>query len=456
MKRKREIHDSDATLVVRDTVDGGLELIVGDSMTKISKKTVDILKDINENAYKRRSSWKINLGYVTWNQVTIHRMLCDDDKRYPDVEARERWAEHFRTKPNDRLVVGHIDDNRLNFNVENLQKIPETLNLLSQTAKPKKTSSGKFYGSLTYQYELFSTKSVSTEDEAKHAMDILKLQVVPAYFRDYLLKHAMHRPEKYTDRYASVETILSHAENYKKPDRKKRAKRESRNIYLVYRSWGDAMRELPEYHAATIRALFATTGITPFDDKIDSIVHYIGAKGNEIVFVVDFDFYVHHLKDSKPRIKTISYGGYIQIESEYLHLLVMGRKVGQSQKDGLRGGHGAGKVLDNRSRVLNLLTPSENSSDKGDVQTQSAPGLVGVSWSKRNGKWQAHISSLIGRGDQIGLGYFEDKLEAAARYAFARANKEALKKACVSMTDSKARNKYVRRCCEAKTILPNL
>jgi hypothetical protein len=449
-------------LSVVDTADGGLDLVlINDAgiiiqTTHIQKTTVEILKRENINAFEHRKTWKLNpRGYVAWNFQLIHKIMGDT---LSDDEARKRWAVRFSENPHERLEVGHLDDNPLNFNIENLAKIPQSVNLLSKKTTPQKTTGNKFCGVLGYNNKRVRTKTVDTEEEALVLIDATKLEIVPADMRPYLLKHAMWRPKEYEERYTSVEKMLAFAGMYVKRKQKKQAKRESKNIYTVYREIDAALKALPAAHAATIKELFAIQGIVPFDAEVDAIVYYFGARGKEIVFVVEHDFYANNMEVSKPMMCTTGPLGHLQMDFDgkltYLHLTIMGREVGQSQKDGLCGGHGAGKVLDNRLRVLKPLTRAENNSDAGNVLLQSAPGVVGVYWEKKIGKWKAQIGSFLKRGDYIFLGLDDDKAVAASWYTFASTNKAAFVTSCATLSDAKTRNNYVRACCVAQAMLP--
>ena len=447
------------SLKVVDTDDGGLDIVlINDDgiveKTHIFPNTVEILKRENLKTYEQRKKWKLTTGgYVAWSFHAIHRILGDT---LSDDEARERWGVRFAENPHDTLVVGHLDNNPLNFNIENLEKIPQSVNNLSRKSKPNKHGN-KFHGRVGNNNKYVTTRTVDTETEAFFAIDVTKLKNVPPDVRDYLLKHAMWRPKEYEDRYASVEKMLEFADIYKPRERKKPTKTESKNTYVAYRVLADALEALPAAHAATIKRLFAMPGVLPFDASIDAIVYYIGARGLQLVFVINYDFYAKHMMVSKPRMKT-NQTGHIQFDFDgklsHLHLIVMGRMVGQAQIDGLRGGHGAGKVLDNRARVLKPLTPGENNSDAGNVLLQSAPGVVGVWWDKEQGKWNAQIKSFLKRGDTIALGRDEDQAVAASWYAFASANKKEFKTRCATLPDAKTRNNYVRACCAAQELLP--
>lgn len=449
-----------SALSVVDTDDGGLDIVlINDDgiveKTHIFPNTVDILKRENLSAYEHRNKWKLTIGgYVRWNFQRIHNIMGDT---LSDEEARERWGVRFAENPHDSVVVGHLDDNPLNFNFKNLEKIPQSVNLLSRKTKPRKTHGNKFLGILGYNHKRVCTKAVDTETEAFFAIDVTKLKIVPPDVREYLFKHAMWRPKEYEDRYASVEKMLEFADMYEPRKQKKSSKRESKNTYIVYREIAAALEALPEAHAATIKELFAMPGVVPFDAAIDAIVYYVGAKGKQIIFVVNYDFYEKNMAVLKPMMST-NQSGHLQFvfdgKQTFLHLKVMGREVGQSQIDGLCGGHGAGKVLDNRERVLKPLTRAENSSDAGNALLQSAPGVVGVYWNKERGKWQAEIQSCLKRGDKIHLGYDDNMAVAASRYTFASANKAAFKTRCATLPDATTRKSYVRECCVAQALLP--
>ena len=452
----------DSHLSVVDTANGGLDLILinekGDIIktTHINADTVYLLKQKNLSAYEHRKTWKLSSnGYVAWNFLHIHSLMGET---LSDDDARKLWYERFAANPYDPIVVAHLDDNRLNFNITNLAKIPQTVNLLSKKTKPVKSSSNRFFGTLTYREQKIKTKRVSTENEAMFAIDVTKLKIVPADVREYLLKHAMWRPKNYGDRYESIEKMLSYAKMYEPLVYKKQVvKRESKNTYFAYRSFAEAMEALPDAHAAKIKTVFETPGVVPFDAAIDAIVYYIGSLGREIVFVVEHDFYVNNMMVSKPSMNTLP-SGHLQMTVDgklnLLHLKIMNREIGQSQKDGMRGGHGAGKVLDNRARVLKLLTAAENVSDKGNILLQTAPGLIGVHWNKASCMWKSDIGSFLKRGHNISLGYHKEQSVAASRYAFATANKKEFKKICADMPDDKTRAKYVRACCVAQAFLP--
>jgi len=75
--------------------------------------------------------------------------------------------------------------------------------------------------------------------------------------------------------------------------------------------------------------------------------------------------------------------------------------------------HINGDGTDNRIVNLRLATPTENGCNRRRRKDNTS-GIKGVSWSKRNQMWLAHISY---RGKQYHVGLFYEKEEAAAAYA---------------------------------------
>lgn len=68
--------------------------------------------------------------------------------------------------------------------------------------------------------------------------------------------------------------------------------------------------------------------------------------------------------------------------------------------------------LDNHSSNLRVCTRSENLMNQG-VRSNSTSGFKGVSFNKRDKKWQVAISS---NGRRISLGYYDTSLEAHKAY----------------------------------------
>ena len=79
--------------------------------------------------------------------------------------------------------------------------------------------------------------------------------------------------------------------------------------------------------------------------------------------------------------------------------------------------HINGDRSDNRIANLRLATRQQNSENRHGAQSNSKTGLVGVSWHKRAGKWQAHIR-VKGRTRYLGL--FESTQDACMAYLQAK------------------------------------
>lgn len=87
--------------------------------------------------------------------------------------------------------------------------------------------------------------------------------------------------------------------------------------------------------------------------------------------------------------------------------------------DDMQVDHRDGKdTLNNRRDNLRIATRSENQQNRGGANRNSKSGIRGVSWSKRDRKWQATIGI---NGQQKHLGYFHDIHKAEATVIYARA-----------------------------------
>ena len=91
-------------------------------------------------------------------------------------------------------------------------------------------------------------------------------------------------------------------------------------------------------------------------------------------------------------------------------LIVKGRWPKESLDHRL--GTDAGDVFDN----LREATQSQNLQNRGKPSNNKS-GYLGVSWSKVMSKWHARI---VADRESFHLGYFDDRLEAAAAYLAAK------------------------------------
>lgn len=91
----------------------------------------------------------------------------------------------------------------------------------------------------------------------------------------------------------------------------------------------------------------------------------------------------------------------------YLHDFLM------NPPSGMTPDHANGDGLDNRRQNLRLATASQQAANRGKRRTPASSRFKGVSWSKRDRRWQAHVAC---RGIRRNLGTFRDEREAAMAY----------------------------------------
>jgi hypothetical protein len=75
--------------------------------------------------------------------------------------------------------------------------------------------------------------------------------------------------------------------------------------------------------------------------------------------------------------------------------------------------HINGNGLDNRRANLRVVTTAQNSYNRRKISRPCSSKYKGVSWVKREGRWQSLIRY---KGVKKFLGYFDDEIEAAKRY----------------------------------------
>lgn len=95
---------------------------------------------------------------------------------------------------------------------------------------------------------------------------------------------------------------------------------------------------------------------------------------------------------------------------EYMHRIILARKLARPLRRGEQVDHINGNPLDNRRANLRLATNTQN---QRNSRARSASGYKGVTWHKRDCKWQAQIQH---NGQLRHLGYFNSRIEAARAY----------------------------------------
>ena len=441
-----EEEDNEVFVSAKRLDDGQFEITTNKRTIMIDKRTADYVESKN----KLRNLKLDAQGYICSGYTPLHQIVADEFCKKDD-EVKAQYPEHFKANPHDTIAVMHLDDNKLNFNIDNLERGPQMLNKYMQMCQPR-PNGNKFQGFVSVGKKLEATKTVATVEEAKHATDILKIQKMPREFRTLIFNYAMHKPAEYAEHYASVETLLARAPIYAKAPREPQKPRVSKNIYEVFRTEEEAYKNLDPEHTRIVKGILDTPGVVPFDVALDAVIRYTGSSGKKVqhVFLFEYACYKEHLEQNRPMIATS--GKYLSIKladgMNFLHNVVLGRPIGQKGRDGLEGGHGWGKTLDNRKRTLAAQTKSVNMSERGGSDDKSVPGVVGVTM-RTNGTFVAQIGSFFERVDNVYLGSYKTAEEASGVYQFALANKAQLVEAC---KDPKNRNAEVRARCVAKRV----
>ncbi len=86
-KRKRQalVDKQEKTLVVHKAAEGELSINWGNITTKITKRTVELLKEVKMCAYEKLEQWNVYSGYICWKRVPFHKLLgdlLDNDKAH--------------------------------------------------------------------------------------------------------------------------------------------------------------------------------------------------------------------------------------------------------------------------------------------------------------------------------------------------------------------------------------
>jgi len=443
-KKKKGAKEIDVLRSISANADGSVTIETNIQNMTINQRTMKILEAARCKGY---SKWRISHGgYLDCGFQNVNRLLGDD---IPKNETR--WRPHFEAYPHDNLEMVFLDSNKMNINIENLQWIPRMLRSSMRKSYPRRTKSGmKFCAAVQFGRELRSTKCVSTYNESLHTVDILKLVIAPWYFRDFLFLHSMHRPADFAQHYVSIETLLSRQDFYEKQFQSKPKPRQSKNIYAVYRSLKDAVESISEATLSPVLDMLKLPQCKPFDPSVDCIVHYNGSLGKQFVTLIEYADYKSLMMQKRPSM-VLKKWGQIEInfeeKSQYLHNVILGRKVGDRNRDGLLGAHEVGCELDCRRRMLKVQTASEHASSR--FLNRSVPEHVGVWYDKAHKKFRAVIKIY---NLDIVLGSFDSKEEAAACYNFAYANKGKLYSASKDM-DLAGRRRYIRNCAKASLIL---
>lgn len=98
-------------------------------------------------------------------------------------------------------------------------------------------------------------------------------------------------------------------------------------------------------------------------------------------------------------------GGRKARKKEHMHRVVLG-DVGETD-------HINRNKLDNRKQNLRLASKSQNLANRGKPKGKYYSSFKGVTWQKRNKKWQSAIGV---NGKNLYIGQFNSEIEAATAY----------------------------------------
>jgi hypothetical protein len=138
------------------TVDGVVKV-------KINSTTINLIRSLDIKTSKLQQKYD---GYIVIGRTGIHRYLKESTREQDRLEwLRKGWDGQ------GRFVVLHLDDNPANFNVENLQNAPQSLNLMLKKSTGYRQKSGAWYGSFKVPLgKQTKTKTVASQAEALHAV----------------------------------------------------------------------------------------------------------------------------------------------------------------------------------------------------------------------------------------------------------------------------------------------
>ena len=107
---------------------------------------------------------------------------------------------------------------------------------------------------------------------------------------------------------------------------------------------------------------------------------------------------------------------------EYMHRVILERKLNRSIREGMHTDHENGIGLDNQRKNLLEVTPTQNAHNCNRHVDNRSSKYVGVTWFRRDNKWHARI---MVNGKNLYLGVHATDLDAAkAREEYIAAHPE--------------------------------
>jgi hypothetical protein len=105
--------------------------------------------------------------------------------------------------------VAHLDDNKMNFNIENLMYVPDEVNRWSRKPQGATRSASKYWQSVKFDGVVTRTKCVDSVAEALHAYDTAKMFACPVRARDFIFTHGLVRPKEFASYYTTPDNLAT-------------------------------------------------------------------------------------------------------------------------------------------------------------------------------------------------------------------------------------------------------
>ncbi len=353
-----------------------VEIKAGGALWIADEKTHVIISKSTQDEMKNLKLWgqrmKIDdFGYVLIGSdiVKLHNKLAKS-KKDRDFHDLLGW-----TGKKEDLIVLHLDDCPFNFNLDNLRWHSSAINKLLMKSKGKKHGK-KFCCSMNINGHRESTWSVTTLAEARHSVDVLKINTVSELDRDIVFKYGLNYS------YPSIEILMARSHLYKTvPSYQGNPFKSFGNVSLV--DWKYADLGLKK---AVEDSKF------PFDPAVDVLVFYEGSSGNCVMFIIERGCFNAHFLDQEVTCRLGK--GYVVITKQdldiRLHRLVLGLENGEKKFGRHATDHFDGR-RDNRLRVLRKGNNRNNQGDRDQKTSTSTSIHQGVSWSKSSKRWKVEI-----------------------------------------------------------------
>jgi hypothetical protein len=394
---------------------------------KIDQETSDILANIDWSKTDLENHG--NHCYPIIGKNRLHKIVA--------APLNEEHTEHWKRlgwtiKNGGKLVIGHLDDNPMNFNKSNLMWIPEKLNHWSRKDIVYNANVVGFTAKLRVG-KFIHTDSYADKQMVLHEKNLLKMIAVPLWARSYMLKYGLLIPSKFASSYKDVSTLLACATDRQKAKVSNKVKKQKTKTTVDIVDYIDLTKEEKDIHDNEQEV----SGITLNEDEC--IVRYVGITKTAIWWMTQDDF--ENIFENYNGELNID-EGYVRYLGQMLHLIVLGRSKGQGDHDGKVGRHYNDVKMDNRRRTLLMGSNGENDMDKKDGDLPMGVRLC------QSGNYQAKIDFRLNLTEHftVGLGTYKDVETASKAFqsVYSQKTKISAELDLMDPTDRKARIKHVQ------------